>query len=234
MQRMECPEPMDLAILRKELHESEEKNELAICEETDTDILTDDFDADRMVNYHLVQPTKEWLSSLFLCGASCKEQVEAAYKKRIIELFLAVDQNMLITLRRIIIVATAGDIEEVCKALDADEFYEWPDCIGYEEEDDTVLRDGALGCYWHMQGAIIINLASIERAAEETVAEFARDGMYESESTISAEGVYTTAAHELRHLGLANPYLSVKDYPLTEESEEAVEEWGRAAYDLCG
>ena len=42
-------------------------------------------------------------------------------------------------------------------------------------------------------------------------------------------GFYTTLYHELRHLGISNPFLS-KDYPAY-ENETDTENWGRRTFE---
>ena len=224
--------PIDFHSLRRTIKKSEDAEELIICEESDEDILTDDLTEDqlRLINYHMVKPTAEWLRSLVFCGSSCKEEVERDYLDTSIRLLLNVDQNMLVTLRHIIFVASEDDMHEALKALDA-EVYEWPECVFFDGDD----VGECLGCFWRFQSAIIINIAAIrvESAALVEEYEFDDDYWHEDESELVTVGVYETLLHELRHLGLDNPFLDEDEYPIAEAAEDAVEDWAREAYEAA-
>lgn len=87
----------DFEALRKDLREDEKLGALVICEETKTDILTDDFDCRRYINYHLVSPTRKWLQSLFYFPQDCKQD-EPAFLNRCLDILMAADPTRLLEL----------------------------------------------------------------------------------------------------------------------------------------
>ena len=56
-----------------DIERAEFNEQLVIVSQSEEDVLTDDFDLDKKVNYHLVAPTDAWLRERFLYGSSCKE-----------------------------------------------------------------------------------------------------------------------------------------------------------------
>lgn len=209
----------DFEALRKDLHEDEKLGALVICEETETDILTDDFDCHRYINYHLVPPTREWLQSLFYFPQDCKQD-KTAFLNRCLDILMAADPNMLINLRHVFFIRTAADIREICSLPDInDELF--PDIL-IDEDDCESPTLSCVGCFWHYESALVINMRAIEHTAED---------IDPNDAGIVPEGVYTTLPHELRHLGLENPYLPKDEYPDYLRTEENIEEWGRALYE---
>ena len=214
--------PSDTKDLVHELFLSEQKEQLAIRTVCDTDIWTDDFDEDRYINYHIGPITAEWLKSCIVFTPNTIKY-KRVYEPRVIDLLLHIDPNMLITLQKIFFVADESDIKTVCKIANADPD-EFPSTIDFDEND-------TLGCHWWAYSSIILNLAAIEKTVNEMEQEAKANEEYFNTAQEKAIGVFTTLTHEVRHLGLSNPFLDAKAYPPSLASEKAVEDWGINAYE---
>ena len=57
---------MDYEKLKQDIYEEGAANILAIREESDTDILVDDFKNDKYINFHMVPPAEAWLAGRFV------------------------------------------------------------------------------------------------------------------------------------------------------------------------
>lgn len=216
------PKPDSTTKLLNALLISEEERQLAICSICDTDIWTDDFDEDRYINYHIGPITKEWLKSCIVYTPKTL-QYKHIYENRIIDLLLHIDPNMLINLQKIFFVSEEADIETVCNIANADPD-EFPSTIDFEEND-------ALGCHWWAYSSIIININAIEKTVSEMEQEAETNNEYFNSAQEEAIGIFTTLTHEIRHLGLSNPFLDTKAYPPSLATEQAVEEWGLNTYE---
>lgn len=212
---MKYPAPMDLNALRNDIKQDASESTLEIVEETKEDILTEEFSHYKPMNYHLVPPTRKWLRSLFFFPPDSKK-FKRAYQTRCIDLLMGADPNMLINLRRIFFVNSGKDIDAIIEET------------GDEDFPETLLDEwGGLttkyvGCFWHYQSAIIINMYAIRTTA---------CTIDPNDAAIVPEGVYITLLHELRHLGMDNPYLPENDYPDSNMTEQAVETWARDVYE---
>ena len=214
------PKPMDLNALRRDiLGESEEVH--AIIEQTEQDIIVDDFQEDREICYHLVQPTADWLAERFFWAPSIKGDT-GVWSMKLAEILLQTDLNMFICLNRVIVMHDTEDDEAaVLKLFDEPDL----DMPGYQE---------FLGLKWTYKSCVIVNLTAIESCVRELVEDVSREGDFLSYDTEMKYGFVGTLLHELRHLGLeGNPYLSEREYPQELFSEEAVEQWARAECDKC-
>jgi hypothetical protein len=65
---------MDYEKLKQDIYEEGAANILAIREESDTDILVDDFKNDKYINFHMVPPAEAWLAGRFVWGPSFGEK----------------------------------------------------------------------------------------------------------------------------------------------------------------
>ena len=180
---------------------------IEICKIDDQDIFIMDYAGfEKYINFHIVPPTKEWLASRFLWAPSA-EKYKKEYQDNIIDLLLSCDPAMLINLRHIIFVADETDVPCVENATNCeDEAAEFPQIIDFDEN-------------------------NCEKTAHEITIENENANIYTNEQDEVDIGVYTTITHELRHLGLANPFLPEDEYPVSDESEQNVEEWGITAYE---
>lgn len=202
--------------LAHELFEAEQKNILAIRTISDSDIVTDDFDEDRIINYHIAPITKNWLKERFIwCDGTL--DIQQTYENRLVDMFYRIDPQMLITLNKVIFIRYEADIPKVCEKIHADED-EWPSVINFDE-------NKALGCHWWAHSCVIINVSSIDKTLAEMKQESENDGLYFNEATEEWIGIATTLLHEIRHLGLSNPFLDITAYPTSAESEQEVEAW---------
>ena len=132
---------------------------------------------------------------------------------------------MLICLNKIIIMSNESEIREVSEAANIDDEF-FPECMDFE-------NDTTLGCYWCQASSIVINFKAIQKEVGEMEAEAEKEMVpfnYGKELSI---GLYTTITHEIRHLGLDNPFLPEDDYPsIPANYEEAgVEKWGIEAFE---
>lgn len=229
---------MDLNALKADLHK-ENENTLEIIRETDEDIFTVDYELDKDLSYHIVSPTKEWLKSKFIYGQS----VDPKYKNlenNICNLLLSIDQNMLINLNNIIFFGEDSDINQITDSIiELDKSYDW------KENQKIIFKDSlieywpeiisneheTIGCYWFCQNSIIIDVRAIEISSSEIVEENKKDGFFTDLASEILIGIYTTITHEIRHLGLENPFLPEDEYPQSLKTEEKVEQWGIEAYE---
>ena len=204
--------------LRTQIQEAESvEMSLVILKETETDVLTDDFDRDKHINYHLIPPTVEWLEERFYWAPSITGDTRA-WTSYLANLLMRMDANMLICLNRIVFMQDEeSDCEAVCTEMDS-ELCEFP-----------YMGDDRLGIYWSSENSVIINLMAIKRCVEELMSEGFE--YYSTEDVEMRRGVLITLFHELRHLGLDNPFLPMDAYPVSEGTERAVEEWARDAYE---
>lgn len=219
---MKYPEKINMSALTHDLLEDEEKDLIGIIEKTKSDILTDDYQEDRIINYHISPITEEWLKDRFFFPNET-EKYKNLYQKQIISLLLFLDPNMLINLQHIFFVEKDADADEICKFLDA-EPCEFPENIDFEE-------NNTIGCMWHQYSSIIINMSAIDKTIKKMKTEYEDAGLYFNEATETDIGVLVTVAHEIRHLGMANPYLDETLYPNTEVTEAATEAWAIQTYE---
>ena len=208
---------IDPETLREDLRRDAKTGRLYIVMETDTRILTEDYDQDRCVNYRIAPPSREWLSSIFYFPKDCRKD-EAAFKNRCVDILMAAGPDMLMNLRHVFFVRTKNDIKEICELRGArGELF--PEILEDEDGEPSLTH---AGCFWYARSSLIINMHCIEDTSDE---------IDPNDAGLIPEGVYITLAHELRHLGLVNPYLPEEEYPASLQEEAAVEEWARSLYE---
>ena len=132
-----------------QIYDSEAREELAILDLSNTDVITDDFEQDRHITYHLKAPTYKWLADR-LCFISGTEKYKAEYEQKILSLLMSIDPNMLITLQYIFFVTKEDDVYDVCQKVEADPS-EFPETIDFDENDQ-------LGCFWYQYREFEIGL----------------------------------------------------------------------------
>lgn len=204
-------------VLRSQIHESEKRGELVVCEESETDIYTDDIIIGQMLNYHIVPPTVEWLEERIFWAPSIGGDTKA-WTHYLANLLTQIDANMLICLNRIIFTHDEeSDYEAICAEMGV-EMYEIP------YMDNTVL-----GKFWSYRSSTIINLSAIKAAVQEQLT--GDEGWLYSEDIELRRGVLITLFHGLRYLGLSNPFLDEECYPDSEEYNYEVEMWARDIYE---
>lgn len=204
------------------INEDAQKGIVEVLGRSNHDLLIFDYGEDpgeRKLNFHLSPPTPDWLRTRFVYGPSAAQY--RSYEDSIVSLLLSLDANMLINLRHIVFIHDESDISVVENQLGCEEMESFPD----------MDFDNILGCYWFAMSSIVISTQTIENCARELVEEAEAEGVYLSETTETDIGVLTTVAHEIRHLGLSNPYLPEDEYPVNLNSEKAVENWGIEAFE---
>lgn len=218
MEQDSVPKPMDLRALREDIV-SDAEDALAIMEQTEYDIVTDDYQEYRIILYHLIQPTIEWLSERFFWAPSVEGNT-TEWTKILVEKLLETDPNMFICLNRIVILHEREEDEAAVLAL-----YDVPDL-------EMPDYQGVLGLKWTYMSSVVINLTAVEASVREVVEAADREGDYLDYETEMKYGFAGTLLHEIRHLGLeGNPYLPEEDYPQALFSEEEVEQWARSECD---
>lgn len=208
---------MNLDALRLDIQSEANKDEptLVIEEESETDILTYDDDQERNVTYHLVTPTEEWLQSrIFIAPKVSSEWAElTGDRETIAKRLMNIDRNMLINLRHIIITTEEEeDLDAICEHIEC-EPCEVANFIDY------------LGMFWYAESAVIINVEAIRETTDQLKKELRlNNDEYKEDLAI---GFFSTVFHEIRHLGLENPFLSELEYPDEEKDETCIEIWAR-------
>lgn len=181
---------------------------LSIIKETDESILTKDFVENRIIEYHTKPPTWKWLSDRIFWPINNPE-IKKKYKGLVINLLLFVDPDMLTTLKAIYFVGDGTDIDRIVR-LNKIKIDEFPDTIDPKQS-------RCMGLFWYSHNSIIININSIETTIQELIES---GNSKTNDQSIEFEiALYTTLAHEVRHLGLSNPYGKEK-LPESEEDEE--------------
>lgn len=192
---------------------------------TDDDIVSIGYDdwteSEKIINYHVAPPNREWLESLVrILPEAAKYGI--AESGEIAELLESIDPEMLITLRGVYIVSAEDGEEPLCEAagVGLDRF---PDSLDFGD-------NRCLGCFWRTESAIVVNVTALRKCAKEMCEDPA---FFKSQFATEREGLFTTITHEIRHLGLENnPFYNFGDEdPDWLQSEEAVEAWGREAYE---
>lgn len=211
---------VDYKKLLETIKQDEAKNFLAIIQESETDVLTDDFTEDRIINYHLAPPSEEWLRERFLWTKGCASD-QRLWEDVLIQYFTKLPSEAFLTLNRVIAIRTAEDILEACEVLGVDED-EFPSCIDPEEAD-------YVGCRWHYMNSIILDFHAIDACNQDLAKEYGTEVF----SLNTHEGVVLTAIHEIRHQMLDGcPYDVLSPAPQLEDFEEdGVENWARTQYE---
>lgn len=199
--------------------QAEQDGILAIIDLTDESVETDDFDEDRRITYQLVEPDETWLHGL-ITVMPCAAELGIADPSVIADLLLSTGRDMLVNLKHVFVAADGDDMNEICRiaGADPDEFPETVDLEGHD----------ALGCLWATQGSILVDLTAIRDTVKEMAKSYEADGCPFDAASEELIGLCTTITHEIRHLGLSNPFMDKTD---EECSEEAVERWGIEAYE---
>lgn len=206
---------MDYEKLKQDIYEEDAAQALAICEETDTDILVDDFENDKYINFHMVPPAEAWLAARFAWGPSFGEKTPV-WTAHLSQYLMRIDPAMLVCLNRIIIIDGDQDIEPFTETLGT--------------EDDFPDMDGEiLGRLWYYENSVVIDVSAIRAIAKQLVAQDL--GVFVLSEEME-RGFLVTLLHEIRHLGLdCNIFLPEDEYPLPLQSEHSVEEWARSTYE---
>lgn len=119
---------------------------------------------------------------------------------------------------------------KICLFMDKTEFDEAVESLALDEEYDPYEFsfedvDGMLGREWFAKQVCFVNVGECVKSAED-----AYDGLYPRGKEL-AICVYTTLAHETRHLMMDDIFLPEELYPEDAASEEAVEGFCRESYE---
>lgn len=214
----------DIRYLIKNIEEDLANNNCGLISRTKSYIYIDDYLEDKRIRFHLTKPTERWTSYRIHYGP--KAQNFRCYHQSLITALLKTDQNMLITLEHVFIINGPSDAEFFCAKynIDPDEL---PEQVTYEP--NTISN--TIGVYWWAANSVFINIEAIHAALEEIKKDYDTYDLFFDYCTHEHDGIIRTLLHEIRHLGLANPFLDETKYPPSYESEQAVEDWASEEYE---
>ena len=129
-----------------------------------------------------------------------------------------IDPNMLVLLKAVYIVVGENDEAYVAEQSGCEA----------EELPFDALTGECIGLMWWAECSVFIHYGAIKNIVETECDQYGEWWRYDK---TMYEALTSTMAHELRHLGLSNPFLDEIEYPVSEEAEEAVEQWALA---FCG
>lgn len=184
-----------------------------------TDMLTYDVLQGREVNYHLTPPAADWLLSILTVAPDVKDPELNGFGGRsaVAELLLTQGPAMFINLRHIIVTTESeADADFIADRLEIEPY----EVCAYQD---------SVGMFWFDQSAVIINIQAIDEAIADLVKELHLSDLEHEEERVI--GFYSTLYHELRHLGLENPFLPEDLYPTLLNGEDAVESYAREQTD---
>ena len=122
-----------------------------------------------------------------------------------------IDPAMLTCLNSVIIIDEFEDRKAVA------------DLLKVVEDNLPEENEGLIGQLWFQENCVFVYISALKAIAKEVVEEIPWFSCYDHEMEI---GFLTTLLHEIRHLGLdCNFLLPECGYPISLQSEEAVEDW---------
>lgn len=178
------------------------------------------YDAD-YINFRYPETIdKEYVKSLLFVG---KQVEDCGFNKDVLAGFLC-------DIFKDELGAAFCSARKICLFMDEAEFEEAVKSIGLDEEYDPFEFsfedvDGMLGREWFAKQVCFVNIGECVKSAEDSY-----DGLYPRSKEL-AICVYTTLAHETRHLMVDDIFLPEELYPEDAASEEAVEEFCRESYE---
>ena len=208
---------MDYNALRQGIREEAGKGTMEILSESETDILVFDYNDSKEINFHMIPPTKEWLASRIVWGPSLTRSDTHVWTAYLADYLHRIDPAMFICLNRVIIIDDSEDRKAVANLLGVDE-----DNLPEENED-------LIGQLWFQENCVFVYVSALREETKEIVKGDLAFFDYDQEMEI---GFKTTLIHETRHLGLnCNIFLPESEYPISLQSEEAVENWAREMFE---
>ena len=189
-----------------------------ILSQTPDYITVYDMKDDRELKYRIGPMDDVWLESILHFSPKIEPSEKDAVHDAVIWVLRNIDPNMLVLLKAVYIVVGEEDEAFVAKCSDCE----------IDEIPDNALSENILGLMWWSESSVFIHFNAIKKCVEEECVQY---GEWRQYNRLLFEAITTTMAHELRHLGLSNPFLDEKQYPASEETEEAVEQWALA---FCG
>lgn len=208
---------MDYNTLRQNIREEADKGTLEILSESETDILVFDYNDSKKINFHMVPPTGEWLSSRIVWGPSLTRSDTHAWTAYLAAYLHRIDPNMFVCLNRIIVIDDSVD----CKAV--------ANLLGVDEDNLPEVNEDIIGQLWFQENCVFVYVSALREATKEIIKDDPGYFTYDQEMEI---GFLTTLLHETRHLGLdCNFLLPESEYPTSLQSEEAIEDWAREMFE---
>lgn len=202
---------MDYNALRQDIREEASKRTLEILSESESDILVFDYNDSKEINFHMVPPTREWLASRIIWGPSLTRSDTHVWTAYLADYMHRIDPAMLTCLNSVIIIDEFEDRKAVADLLKVGE-------DNLPEENESLI-----GQLWFQENCVFVYIPALKAIAKEVVEEIPWFSCYDHEMEI---GFLTTLLHEIRHLGLdCNFLLPESEYPISLQSEEAVEDW---------
>lgn len=191
----------------------DDDNAYVIQKGTD-ELLVEDMLREQRLSYRITPHTRESLDAIVHAGpdVALDEEKRAA----IVDRLLRLPQEVLISIRHVILVRNYEDLAAVIKECGLND-ETIPDLI---LEDEDVLSDETIGATWVHESAVVINIHAIELAAKEVTED--RPGLYHKERDI---GFWVTLLHELKHIQVECMPYTVPWINETDKDERAVEDW---------
>lgn len=233
------PVPLSPNILTKEqlLAEIADIDSLCIEESDDHGVLLwDDEDAKYIPVRFLENFSPEALAGLIHISSDIPSAYQVDKSALAQYLWSTCDKNAFITLEELVVIWSEPDNPETFEPSGfVDEqsarlYKKYCDEYAYEIGSDV------LGQLWFERNTVLVNMGEIIRTAKEIANENKAipDPYFSFENQVDV-GFLTTVLHELRHLQMdTNIFLPEDDYPLCLNSEEAVEEYCREAFESSG
>lgn len=204
--------------------DAEEGNGEIVCQDKDS-VTYFDYDDDIEFTFRYAEScTDEYVKSLIYLGQSVKDKglTEDFTLDVLKKAFGSSLPDAVCTLSGIII---PSDEDEFFQMMDecnraGDELMEFYD---YDSYDDKI------GMMFYQHQIVFVNEPIINRCSDDLGDEiFSADDEYQT-------GILMTLIHEVRHQMLdCNHFLPEDEYPVSEQAEERVEEFGRDVYETLG
>ena len=196
------------------------EDEIYLIEETDDSItvidMTDGFERTYCIT-DTDAMTKDWLSEKIIITPSAKESGLIDKDEITNWIFNKIPKETYQTVNKVVFIYNdEKDFDYLCNLKDED--------FDNLLEVHDLPSDNQIGINWMTDCYIIIHIGNIVKSSEDMI----HNGelyTYEKNDCIKW-GIFTTIAHELRHLQQANPYIS-ESVKFLDDPEEDAEEFAR-------
>lgn len=193
---------------------------MMLCADKDDTIIYD-VASGRELRFRLAPHTEKTIREILHIGRSVNMKPEDT--DILIGHLIALEPELLMNLRGIIIAETMADIVDICKSLDILE-EEIPDKL--KGDNPSGLTDNVIGLQWYVQSMVVLNLHAMKKTADE----LCEDGVlnYDTEMRV---GFWVTLLHEMRHNQIDACVYEVPWLKQSDALEDNVEAWAREKYE---